>query len=160
MKLFLCAMTVLSSMSLTSCFQSCKVPTGDTDEAAVEMVEIAETKAPKHASNIIYLEEQVTKYKSAKEALVALTSSGIVMVDFFAEWCGPCRSLGKTLEKVAPDHPEVKFIKVNVDQFGALASDANVKGIPAIMFYKDGNMKQRYTGALSASEIKSIIANL
>ena len=74
--------------------------------------------------------------------------SGKVLVDFWAEWCGPCRMIGPVLEEMAGDYPEVKFLKLNVDEAPAVAQQFNVMNIPSILAFEGGELKQRIVGAM------------
>ena len=75
------------------------------------------------------------------------TSTGTTLVDFYADWCGPCRMLSPIIESVADSLAgEVNVVKVNVDKSPNLARRFNVKGIPTILVVKDGNVVNRKTG--------------
>lgn len=152
MKKFLCIATTLSSLVLTSCFEA------SCPSAPVDKNQTTETRAPKHADNIIYLHEQITKDQSAQALFSNMISSGPVVVDFYAVWCGPCKSLSKTLEEVAKEFPQVKFIKIDVDQVSSL--DSSIKSIPLLRFYKDGVQKEERVGSLSATSLRSLIKQI
>jgi thioredoxin 1 len=66
------------------------------------------------------------------------TKEGTCLVDFYADWCAPCRMLGPVLEQIAKENTDIKVVKVNVDENQGLAQDFGVRGIPALMVMKDG----------------------
>lgn len=84
-----------------------------------------------------------------------------VLVDFFAEWCGPCKTLAPILEEVKQELGEdVKIIKIDVDKNQALASTFQVRGVPTLMIYKNGKQKWRQSGVLSKNDLVSLIRGL
>lgn len=84
----------------------------------------------------------------------AFTSKGNVVVDFWAEWCGPCKMMEPHFKKVAEKATSVKFAKVNVDEEYELANQFEVMSIPTTIFFKDGEMVDRHTGAMNAEMIE------
>lgn len=84
-----------------------------------------------------------------------------VLVDFFAEWCGPCKMLAPILEEVKQELGEdVKIIKIDVDKNQALASTFQVRGVPTLMIYKNGQQKWRQSGVLSKNDLVSLIQGI
>ena len=88
------------------------------------------------------------------EALAA--AEGLVMVDFWAEWCGPCRMVAPVLEELAQE-ASVTLMKVNVDENSALAARYDVRSIPTILFVKDGEVVDRVVGAVPKARLQSIV---
>ncbi len=75
------------------------------------------------------------------------TSSGVALVDFWAEWCGPCKMLGPIIEEVAQEIGDKAVVaKVDVDQAQQLAAQFNVRSIPAIFILKDGQVVNQFVG--------------
>jgi thioredoxin 1 len=77
-----------------------------------------------------------------------IKTPGKVLVDFWAEWCSPCRMIGPVLDELAGDYPAVKFVKLNVDEAPAVAQQFAVMNIPTILAFEGGELKQRIVGAM------------
>jgi thioredoxin 1 len=89
-----------------------------------------------------------------------INSNDLVLVDFYADWCGPCKMMLPILQEVKLNLKDtVKIIKVNVDQHQDLASHFMVRGVPTLMLFKAGKMLWRQSGVLSASDLSIIISN-
>jgi len=83
-----------------------------------------------------------------------------VLVDFWAEWCAPCRILGPRIEELSGEMDEVDFVKVNVDENQETAGKYGVRSIPTMILFKDGEIKGQMIGALPKDSIKEKIQEL
>ena len=83
-----------------------------------------------------------------------LKAEGLVLVDFNADWCGPCRMLAPVIENIAKEKENIKVISINIDQEEELAEQYNVYSIPCLVYIKDGKEIKRNVGLLSKSELE------
>ena len=87
-----------------------------------------------------------------------LSSSRPVMVDYWAEWCGPCRMIAPILEEIAGEYADkLTVAKINIDETQAIAARYAVRGIPTLMIFKDGAVAGTKVGALSKSQLSAFI---
>ena len=81
-----------------------------------------------------------------------------VVADFYATWCGPCRTLSPMLDKLAGGYMDkVKFVKINVDESPGLAQNFQVQAIPTLIFFKDGKVADRVTGVPEEADLKATL---
>lgn len=86
-----------------------------------------------------------------------LESEKVVLLDFYADWCGPCRMLGPIVEEIAAENPNIKVGKVNVDENMDLASQFKVASIPLLVVMKDGEVVNKSLGVSPKEEILTLI---
>ncbi|MCI8291460.1 MAG: thioredoxin [Clostridia bacterium] len=82
-----------------------------------------------------------------------INSEGTVFIDFYAEWCMPCKMMGPVIEELAKEHNEVKFVKINVDENEDLAMKYNVISIPTMIVMKNGEVSKTFVGVTSKNDI-------
>jgi thioredoxin 1 len=88
-----------------------------------------------------------------------LESKGVVLADFWAPWCGPCRMVAPVLEEIAREKGDkVKIVKVNVDENPGLAANYSVMSIPTMLVFKNGSLVEQFVGALPKPVIESKLA--
>ncbi|XP_077981549.1 thioredoxin-like [Glandiceps talaboti] len=91
----------------------------------------------------------VTEVKTKAEFDAALKDAGskLVVVDFSAEWCGPCRMIGPIFKEMAPEYPDVVFLKVDVDVNKDTSQACGISCMPTFQFYKNGEKVDEFSGA-------------
>ena len=87
-------------------------------------------------------------------------TSGIVLVDFWASWCGPCRMIAPILEELDREVADVTVMKVNVDNEGELADRFQIEAIPTLLFFKDGALVKKKTGLYPRDALDLIIGEI
>ena len=92
------------------------------------------------------------------EALI--TKGGTVFVDFWAEWCGPCKMFGPIYEKVSDQYPDISFAKVDTEAEREIAAAAGITSIPTLMAFRDGILLYREAGALPEQSLQMLVAQV
>ena len=97
------------------------------------------------------------KVTSATFESEVIKSDKPVIVDFYADWCGPCKILGPTMEQIADERKDLKVVKINVDEEGELAQEYNVMSIPTIIVIKDGKVTNLSMGVQSKDRVLKLL---
>lgn len=97
------------------------------------------------------------KYIEKEEEFNELIKGDLVLVDFFATWCGPCQMLSPILEEIEKENESLKIIKIDVDKNENLARKHGVMSIPTIEIYKSGNLVSKHVGFLSKDELEGLL---
>jgi len=95
------------------------------------------------------------------EARAILGSDGTpVLVDFCAEWCGPCKTFAPTLERFAAEHRDaVRVMKLDIDEFTGIAGEVGIRSVPTLLVVKDGQVVAAKSGALSGAALAAFVDN-
>jgi thioredoxin 1 len=102
---------------------------------------------------------EFVKSVTASDFDTEIKGGEVTIVDFWAEWCGPCKALTPLLDEVAKEQGgKVKVLKVNVDQENTLAAKYGIQSIPTLFFFKDGQQKSSHVGLLSKKALVDKIA--
>ncbi|MDO5481020.1 MAG: thioredoxin [Candidatus Saccharibacteria bacterium] len=99
----------------------------------------------------------ITEINKDNYSAEVLESEKPVLVDFYADWCGPCRMIRPTLEEIAEENDKVKIVSVNIEDGEELAEKYEVSSIPCLVLFKDGKEEQRSVGLVVKEEIEKMI---
>lgn len=97
------------------------------------------------------------KHKYSGFEKEVLESKGTVLVDFWANWCEPCKLTSPILDELRNELKEVKFVKVDINEESDVLDDYNVTSIPTLMLFKDGELKERLVGFRKKDDLRSTI---
>ena len=86
-----------------------------------------------------------------------MKAEGTVLVDFYADWCGPCRMQGPIVEQLSEERTDVKFCKLNVDEAVAIAMELGISSIPTIMVVKNGQITFKEAGLMQKAQLEALL---
>ena len=107
------------------------------------------------------MSENALEFTSDNFDMKVLQSDKPVLVDFWAEWCGPCKMLSPTIDALASEFSDKYSIgKLNVDDNSEIATKYGIRSIPCLLFFKDGKVEKQVVGAIDKNEIADILESL
>jgi thioredoxin 1 len=119
---------------------------------------MSQVKKTGNTKDNIQEEKMPENVKTSDFEAKVLKSDTPVLVDFYADWCGPCKMLIPTIDELAKDYEgKIKIYKVNVDEEGELATKYQVSSIPTLILFKDGQVTDKTMGALPKGELENKI---
>lgn len=110
--------------------------------------------------NVHYFSEYVTREQASKDVLNMLFENEYLIIDFYADWCNPCKRLGEAFESISPDFLNVLVVKVNVEQYKELAALYNVRSLPTVLFFKRGTLVHKLIGFEGTGALRSLVGSL
>ena len=94
--------------------------------------------------------------KSKYESIVNQRDGKLVLVDFYADWCGPCQSMMPTVQKIAKEHgSKLSVVKINIDKNPSLATNLNVRSVPMFILYREGKIIWKHLGGMTYNQLNS-----
>jgi thioredoxin 1 len=147
---------VCMSIVTASLFVSCQSPVNLTNSLASK----ERTKTPIIEGETMNTTKanQLIEHVSANDFNQKVLQSDVpVLVDFYAEWCGPCKALAPVLEEVARETPDAKIVKVNVDENQELAYRYKIESIPSVLVFKNNELTDRHVGLANKAALKRLL---
>ncbi len=146
---------LLSLLLLPSCWQ---------EEQPEEQSTKQQKEPSRSMSKSIHLEDIVSNKEEAPDVLRNEIAQGKTVVDFYAQWCGPCKLMSPVIDELANEYKDISFIKIDIDKFTDLANGFDVdnqriviSGIPTIYFFKDGKIVEKVGGYIRKEVFKKMI---
>ena len=107
------------------------------------------------------MSDKTMEFTSGNFKTHVLESNKVVLVDFWAEWCGPCKMLTPVIDEIANECSDEFVIgKVNVDENSDIAAQYGIRSIPCLLFFKEGKVEKQIVGAVDKSEISTVLNEL
>ena len=153
-RIFTLLVLVVGFMTLVSCKGQAKNNSNET--TSTTEVTGKQTAVPVHITKADFL-KKIYNYEANPNEWKYLGDKPAI-IDFYADWCGPCKMLAPTVEKMAELHPEVHFYKVDIDEDMDLATRFKVMSVPTLLYFRRGVIANKTIGVISASEMEQAIA--
>lgn len=102
----------------------------------------------------------VMKVSAEQFKTEVLEAESLVMVDLYADWCGPCKMMAPIIDALSVKNPDVKFCKVNIDEAMEIAQSYRVAAVPTFLFFKGGQVVDKIVGGTSADEFQNAVTRL
>ena len=123
---------------------------------AVALTAISTVTGCDHSAAMNQSSPNVKHITQSEFAAEVTRGTNAIVAEFYATWCGPCRQLSPLLDKLAGGYAgKIKFVKINVDESPGIAQNFQVAGIPALIFFKDGQVAGRVTGLLPEADLRA-----
>ena len=101
----------------------------------------------------------MNQIKTEQEFNNLISSNQTVVIDFYADWCGPCKMMAPFFEQVASEESSITFAKINVDELEALSMRYEITSIPTIIIFKDGKLSKRHSGFMNKETLLDFVRN-
>jgi thioredoxin 1 len=153
--------TAVVGMLLVGPPSACPTPAATKTDSPIYAETKAETKTePKGEeamSTDIQAQGKVHYAEAANFDELVLNADGPVLVDFYADWCGPCQMIAPVLEELARENPEVRIVKVDVDQDPELAARYRISSIPSLKVFNDGKVVGEHVGLAGKGQLEEML---
>lgn len=144
---------VLGALVVCKTIPGCLWSPSAGDEASA----FTQPNGEKEMSSAASAKRSVQHANQATFEQLVLQSDVPVLVDFYADWCGPCQRMAPVLEEFARENGDVKVVKVNVDYDGDLAADYNISAIPSLLVFKNGQVAARTAGLANKGTLRALV---
>jgi thioredoxin 1 len=146
-------LATLAGWSLGRCPDACTAPVAPAPNLTPNTQQEAEEAMP----TVTRTENSVEHANEANFDQLVLESESPVLVDFYADWCGPCRMIAPILNELAQEAPDARIVKVNVDENPQLAARYGIRAIPSLLVFKDGEVVDQQIGLANKEELRTMI---
>ncbi len=156
-------LVIVSAVAVTVASLDANRNAATPQEATVSDGGLRQIRATTDTNGEIEMSESLKKVNKVEHAGDAdfqqkvLGASVPVLVDFYADWCGPCRMIAPVLEEIASEFPNVRVVKVNVDQSPGLATKYGIESIPALMVFQQGRVINQHVGLANKAQLRSML---